>query len=150
VDLKQGKGAPKVHKKGKIQGGVTEDKLPNLQAKNTVVKPKKDTGKWCEFCKSSTHNISECWAKQSLVAELKCSEPDACSDLESEPNKGNDKGNQIIDVKPNATIATTKIQKEEPEDPEEEEHLFHSQMCVMDSSLQFIVDNGSENNFISV
>ena len=65
-------------------------------------------------------------AKQSLVAELKYSESDACLDSESEPNKGNDKGKNIIDVEPNATIATMKIQKEEPEDPEEEECLFHS------------------------
>ena len=60
------------------------------------------------------------------MAELKASKSDACSDSESEPDKGNDKGKQIIDVKPNATVATTKIQKEEPEDTEEEEHIFHS------------------------
>jgi len=70
---------------------------------------KKDTGKCCEFHKSSTHNTSECWAKQSLVTELKASESDACSDSESEPDKGNDKGKQIIDVETNATISTTKI-----------------------------------------
>jgi len=43
------------------------------------------------------------------MAELKVSESDACSDSESEPDKGNDKGNQIIDVEPNATVATMKI-----------------------------------------
>jgi hypothetical protein len=53
-------------------------------------------------------------------------ESDACSNTESKPKKGNDRGNQIIDAKPNATIATTEVQKEEPKDPEEEEHLFHS------------------------
>ena len=78
--------------------------------------------------KSSTHNTSESRAKQSLVVELKVSESDACSDSESKLDKGNDKGKQIIDAKPNATIATTKIQKEEPEDLEEEERLFHSQI----------------------
>ena len=49
-------------------------------------------GKWCEFHKSSTHNMSKCQAKQSLVVELKAFESDTCSDSESETNKGNDKG----------------------------------------------------------
>eukprot|EP00253_Pinus_taeda_P033433 PITA_33433 len=84
------------------------------------------------------------------MAELKVSESNACSDSESEPDKGNDKGKHIIDVEPNATIATMKIQKEEPKDPEEEEHLFHSQMWVKGSLLQFIVDRGSQKKLISV
>ena len=57
---------------------------------------------------------------------MKASESDACSDSESEPDKGNDRGKQIIDAEPNATVATMKIQKEEPEDSEEVEHLFQS------------------------
>jgi hypothetical protein len=77
---------------------------------------------------------------------LKGSELDACSDSESKP----DKGKQIINAKPNATIATTKIQKEEPEHPEEAERLFHSKMWVKGSPLQFIVDSGSQKNLISV
>eukprot|EP00253_Pinus_taeda_P026106 PITA_26106 len=87
-------------------------------------------GKWCEFHKSSIHSTSECQAKSSLVVELKASESDACFDFELEPDKGNDKGKQIIDVEPNGTIVTTNIQKEEFEDPKEEEHLFHSHMWV--------------------
>jgi hypothetical protein len=43
-----------------------------------------------------------------------------------------------------------KIQKEEPEDSEEAEHLFHSKMWVKGSLLQFIVDSGSHKNLISV
>ena len=107
-----------------------QDKLPKLQEKNKTAKQKKHTRKWCEFHKSSSHNASECRVKQSLVAEMRASELDACSDYEPEPDKVNEKWKQIIDVEPNATVATTKIQKEEPEDPEEVECLFHSQMWV--------------------
>ena len=57
---------------------------------------------------------------------MRPSKSNACSDSESEPDKGNDKGKHIIDAEPNAIVATTKIHKEEPEDPEEEERLFHS------------------------
>jgi len=84
------------------------------------------------------------------LAKLKALESDACSNSELEPNKGNDKGKQIINVDPNATVATTKIQKEEPEDPEEEEPLFNSQMWVKGSLLQFIVNRRNQKNFISV
>ena len=70
------------------------------------MKSKKNMRKWCEFHKSSTHNTSEYRAKQSLVTELKASESDACSDFESELDKGNDKGKHIIDAKPNATVVT--------------------------------------------
>ena len=81
---------------------------------------------------------------------MKASESDACSDSESEPDKGNDRGKHIIDVEPNATVATTKIQKEEPKDPKEVERLFHSKMWVKGSPLQFIVNSGSQKNLISV
>ena len=55
----------------------------------------------------------------------------------------------IIDVEPNATISTTKIKKDEPEDLEEGKRLFHSQMWVKGSLLQFIVDSESQKNLIS-
>ena len=109
--------------------------LPKPKENNNLTKLKKDTGKWCEFHKSSTHNTSECRAKQSLVAEMRASESDACSDYESEPEKGNEKGKQIIDADPNATVSIAKIHKEEPKDLEEEECLFHSQMWAKGSLL---------------
>eukprot|EP00253_Pinus_taeda_P027878 PITA_27878 len=136
--------------KGQSQGGVTQDNQSKPQEKNNTTKPKKDTGKWCEFHKSPTHNTSEFRTKQSLVAELKASESDARSDPEPEPDKGNGKGKQIIDANPNAIVATAKTQKDEPENLEEGERLFHSQMWVKGSPLQFIVDSGSQKNLISV
>lgn len=48
------------------------------------------------------------------MAKLKASKSDAYSDPELERNKGNEKGKQIIDVEPSATVATTKVQKNEP------------------------------------
>ena len=60
------------------------------------------------------------------MAKIKAYESNAYSNTESEPKKGNDRGKNIINAEPNATIAMMKIQKEEPEDSEEEEHLFHS------------------------
>ena len=83
------------------------------------------------------------------MAKIKASESNAYSDTELEPEKGNDRGNNIIDAEPNTTIATTNIQKEEPEDSKEEECLFHSHMWVKGSPLQFIVDSGSQKNLIS-
>jgi len=84
------------------------------------------------------------------VVELNSSDSDACSDTELELDKGNDKGKHIIDVEPSATVATSKVQKIEPEDLEEGEHLFHSQKWVKGSPLQFIGDNRSQNNLSSV
>jgi hypothetical protein len=135
ANQKHGKGTSKLQNKRPSQGRVSQDNPPKPQAKNNTTKPKKDTGKSCEFHKSSTHNTSECRAKQSLVAELKASKSDACSDSKLEPDKGNDRGKWIIDAKPNAMVATMKIQKEEPEDLEEAERLFHSKMWVKGSPL---------------
>ena len=115
------------------------------QTKKGNGKMKKGTGKWCNFHKIPWHKTDECRTKQSLVAEMKSSELDPDSDSDSEM----DKGKQIIDVEPNATVATTKIQPEDPKEPEEGERLFHSQMWVNNVLLHFIVDNGSQNNLIS-
>jgi hypothetical protein len=79
------------------------------------------------------------------VAEVKASESDVGSDSESEPEKGR----QIIDTEPSATISTTKIHPSEPDEPEEGEHLFHSQMWVKGTLLHFIIDSGIQKNLIS-
>jgi len=89
VNLKQGKGVPKLQRKEKSQGGATQENPPKPQGRKKILKENKDMGKWCELHKRSTHNTSECWAKQPLVAELKDSISDTCSNYESEPDKGN-------------------------------------------------------------
>jgi hypothetical protein len=76
-----------------------------------------------------------------LVAEVKASESDADSDSELESKRGK----RIIDAEPSAT----KLQPGEPDEPEEGELLFHSQMWVKGTPLHFIVDSGSQKNLIS-
>ena len=85
-----------------------------------------------------------------LVVALKEPKSDVFFDPESELDKGNYKGKKIIYADPNAIISTTNIQKEDPEDPEEGERLFHSQMWVKGSPLQFLIDSGSQKNLILV
>jgi hypothetical protein len=78
------------------------------------------------------------------VVELKASESEVGSDSVSDP----DKGKNIIDVELSATVATTKVQPGEPEQREEGERLFHSQMWVKGDLLHFIVDSESQKNLI--
>jgi hypothetical protein len=79
------------------------------------------------------------------VAEMKASESETYSDSESNLEGGK----RIIDVEPSSTVATTKVYLSEPEELEEVEHLFHSQMWVKGALLHFIVDSGSHKNLIS-
>jgi hypothetical protein len=134
-----GKGGPNPQHKGQSKDGQYQDNQFKLQAKKDTGKTKKDTGKWCDFHKSPWNNTADCRSKKTLVAEVKASESDADFDSESEPERGR----WIIDVEPSATIATTKLQHGEPDEPEEGEHLFHSQMWVKGTLLHFIVDSGS-------
>jgi hypothetical protein len=101
--------------------------------------------KWCEYHKIHWHNTKECHSKQLLVVDLKSSELEVDSDFESNIEEGN----QIIDVKPSATISTTKVQPSEPEKPEEGEFLFHSQMWVKGATLYFIIDINIQKKLIS-
>jgi hypothetical protein len=79
------------------------------------------------------------------VAEVKASESDVGS--ESEPEL--ERGRQIIDTEPSATVSTTKLQPGEPYKPKEGKCLFHSQMWVKGTPLHFIVDSDSQKNLIS-
>jgi hypothetical protein len=103
-------------------------------------------GKWCEYHKIPWHNTKECRSKQCLVTELKAFESEVNHDSESNPEGGK----QIIDVEPSATFSTTKVCPSEPEEPEEGECLFHSQMWVKGATIHFIVDSGNQKNLISV
>jgi hypothetical protein len=46
-------------------------------------------------------------------------------------------------MEPNAIVTTTKIHPNEPDEKEEGENLFHSQMWVKGTPLHFIIDIGS-------
>jgi hypothetical protein len=76
---------------------------------------------------------------------VKASELDAGSnsDLEQEMERW------IIDAEPSSTVATTKLHPGEPDEPEEGECLFHSQMWVKGTPLHFIIDSSSQKNLIS-
>jgi hypothetical protein len=79
------------------------------------------------------------------VAEIKDKEMNP----DSKSNSENIDRRQIIDTDPTAIVTTATIQPEEPTDPEEGECLFHSHMWVKGTPLHFIVDSGSQKNFIS-
>jgi hypothetical protein len=79
------------------------------------------------------------------VARVKASKSYVGSDFESELEKGR----QIIDAEPSATVSITKIHPGEPDEPEEGERLFHSKMWVKGTPLHFIIDSGSHKNLIS-
>jgi hypothetical protein len=101
--------------------------------------------KWCDLHKIPWNNTVDCCSKKSLVPKVKASESDQGSNFELEPERRR----RIIDAEPSATIATTKVQPDEPNDPEEGKHLFHSHMWVKGTPLHFIVDSGSQKNLIS-
>jgi hypothetical protein len=80
------------------------------------------------------------------VVEVKAYESNVGSNSDSELEKGI----HIIDAEPSAVVSTTKIQPGEPNEPEECEHLFHSQMWVKGTPLHFIIDSGIQKNLISM
>jgi hypothetical protein len=80
------------------------------------------------------------------VVEVKSFESDVGSNSESKLENGI----RIIDMEPSATVSTTKIQLNEPDETEEGERLFHPQMWVKGTPLHFIVDRGSQKNLISI
>jgi hypothetical protein len=80
------------------------------------------------------------------VAKVKAYESDVGFDSKLEQKRGR----YIIDTEPSATVATTKLQPYEPDEPEEGECLFHSQMWVKGTPLHFIIDSGSQKSLILV
>jgi hypothetical protein len=143
---KKGKGGPNPHIKGLIKYVHSQENQSKSKHKNGNEKTKKDMGKWCEYHKIHWHNTEEFFSKKSLVVELKASE----SKADSESKSNIEGGKNIIDVEPSTTCTTTKFQPGEPEELEEGEHLFHSQMWVKGAMLHFIINSGSQKNLISI
>jgi hypothetical protein len=102
---KTGKGGPNPQNKGQIKYGHPQDNQSRLRENKDTRKTKKDTKKWHDFHKSPWNDTTDCHSKQSLVDEVKAYESDAGSDSDSEPERGR----QIIDAKPSASVATTKL-----------------------------------------
>jgi hypothetical protein len=146
LTTKARKGRPQPTEQRTEQRWIVSGQPVQAPSKEGHQKDKERYRKWYDFHKSPWHNTADCRSKQSLVAEVKASESDADSDSETEPERGR----QIIDAEPSATIATTKLQPGEPDEPEEGEHLFHSQMWVKGTLLHFIIDSSSQKNLISV
>ena len=71
LERKKCKGIPKPLNKQQIYGGLPQEKKIKPQKNNGNGKTKKDTRKWCEFCKNPTPNKIECHAKELLVAKIK-------------------------------------------------------------------------------
>jgi hypothetical protein len=67
----------------------------------------------------------------------------------SKSNSENTGRREIIDAGPTATVVTKTFQPKEPTDPKDGENLFDSQMWVKGITLHFIVNSGSQKNFIS-
>jgi hypothetical protein len=116
-----------------------------MQAKKDTGKTNKDTEKWCNFHKSPWHNTVNCRSKQPLVAEVKASKSDVGSNSDSKPEREI----WIIDVELSAIVSTTNLQPGEPDEPEEGECLFHSQLWVKGTPLHSIIYSSREKNIIS-
>jgi hypothetical protein len=118
---------------------------PSRKQRRTPERQRKTPGSGATSIRALGITLLTVAQSSSLVAEVKASESDVDSDSEPEPERGR----WIIDVEPSATVATTKLQPGEPDEPEEGECLFHSQMWVKGTPLHFIVDSGSQKNLIS-
>jgi hypothetical protein len=73
------------------------------------------------------------------MVELKASESKVNSYSKSNPEGGK----RVIDVEPSSTIATIEFWQSKPDELEEGESLFHSQMWVKGDPLHFFVDRGN-------
>ena len=73
------------------------------------------------------------------MAIVKASKLDEGFDSELETERGR----QIIDTEPSVIVSTTKLQPSEPNELEEGECLFHSQMWVKGTPQHFIIDSSS-------
>jgi hypothetical protein len=90
-----------------------------MHVKKENVKSNKDMGKWCDHHKIHWHNDDEYCTRQSLLLKLKA----LGSNSTLMPHDSMDKGKYTINVEPNVSITTTKVQ---PEEPKEYEYLFDS------------------------
>ena len=128
---KQLKSNPNPQNKGNRKDLEPQDNQSRLRAKGDTGKTEKDIEKWYDFYKVPWHKTVECRLMKSLVAEVNSSQSDVVFDFESKLERGR----WIIDVELSATVATTKVQRGEPNKPKKGEHLFQSHMWVKGTPL---------------
>jgi hypothetical protein len=79
---------------------------------------KNDTGKWCDLHKIPWHKTDESRSKQSMVVEVKDTEPN----LDLEYDLENIENRQIIDTEPTSTL-----------------YIFHANMGIKDSKQHLVL-----------
>jgi hypothetical protein len=117
-----GKGGPNPQKKDRANMDSIKTTSPSCKQRRTLERQRKIPGSGATSIRALGITLLTASQSSRWWPEVKAYESDAGSDSEPELERGR----QIIDAEPSATVGTTKLQPSEPDEPKEGEHLFHS------------------------